>query len=797
MKDYKMLAVRYLQNNKKRTVVTIIGVTLSVMVLFVMLNTAYNYVIKQRERIRQNGDYEFILNTDDVSISNMLAGRSYIEDVTMGSYEGLVMWQPAEGMVTYVKVTNPYKADYYFKELKREFQVTGILNEELVGWYLGGDSSLGLILVLTILLISYIFAIFGVGIIRNSIQLSLLEQIRDYGVLRCIGATKKQLGAFIYLMGIVLEGIGLAVGIILGYPVSAVICRAAKLDAGFHFTVVGLVAFVFIFDLYFMIQENCKAVNGLSPLDAVRGEWNSKKGKLKKRGKGLFGRLFGIEGEYAYKCMMCNPSRVWKTVAAIAFSIAAFTIMAGVTKTTSSEIHKMTERHGYYPLYFLVLGSDVATKEQLAEEMPSPELLTNLEKEESVLEVKPYYVMSVYAADTEELLSRYNQEYIQETYGGYFASFTGLTGKYGEYYTRLNQAEIACYGYDDKDLERYEDALVDGTLELSDHGIILLNQVNTIKRDTEEIYEEYKDYIITDYEVGDTIELVSPKKLRERYLEKMKAGAYREIEAMQDNSGYGEEADSDLEDESQWFPMNRMVGAECYKELLEEGETETFTIEAIVNKDVNQGAESLSIMMPEEQYFAFTGTDKETIPGIKYHLDLDKMQGNLGKYITQALYNYVYAEDSKLVSTDMGEFIVMYHGWRKVQFYLILIVLFVIVMNLLNIINTTASNLYLRRKELAQLRVIGMSKKRLTYVITLEGIITMLLAGFFGLLMGYGLGRCFMLDFTYLMGWKFRFSWGTFAVCFVSFLAVLCITSVLSVNGMKQDVAEELRANGD
>ena len=38
VKDYKQLAVRYLKHNKKRTLLTILGVALSTMILFAFLN---------------------------------------------------------------------------------------------------------------------------------------------------------------------------------------------------------------------------------------------------------------------------------------------------------------------------------------------------------------------------------------------------------------------------------------------------------------------------------------------------------------------------------------------------------------------------------------------------------------------------------------------------------------------------------------------------------------------------------------------------------------------------------------
>ena len=63
--------------------------------------------------------------------------------------------------------------------------------------------------------------------------------------------------------------------------------------------------------------------------------------------------------------------------------------------------------------------------------------------------------------------------------------------------------------------------------------------------------------------------------------------------------------------------------------------------------------------------------------------------------------------------------------------------MFIVVMNLLNMLNITFSNMYLRRQEFAQLRVLGMSENRLLYTVLLEGVITAIGAALIGLLFGY------------------------------------------------------------
>ena len=299
MKDYKLLAVKYLQKNKRRTATTIFGVMLSVIVLFTIMNLAYCYVLTQREKLRAQGDYEIILLTDSTAIANQVVLKDYVVSVDTGCYYHPYLRKTLEKPVLFIKVDKPEKAYDYMNELEQLYGVETLGNEELLGLYMQGDTSVGLILVLTLILFAYIFAIFGVGIIRNSIQLTLLEQIKDFGILRCIGATKKQLCAFVYLMGAILEMAGIVLGVALGYPVCFVLGNHFDLDVRFYMWIALFVAGIFLFDLFFVMWENCRSINEITPIEAVRGQFRIRKEKIKVRRSKLIRRLFGIEGEYA------------------------------------------------------------------------------------------------------------------------------------------------------------------------------------------------------------------------------------------------------------------------------------------------------------------------------------------------------------------------------------------------------------------------------------------------------------------------------------------------------------------
>ena len=86
----------------------------------------------------------------------------------------------------------------------------------------------------------------------------------------------------------------------------------------------------------------------MTPVSAIRGEYRIRKEKLKVRMKSIFGKLFGVEGDYAYKSIMRNPGRFHKTVWALGIGIAAFIAISGIGSSLNKIIRDEQERYKYY-----------------------------------------------------------------------------------------------------------------------------------------------------------------------------------------------------------------------------------------------------------------------------------------------------------------------------------------------------------------------------------------------------------------------------------------------------------------
>lgn len=362
MGDYKKLAVKYLKANRARSIITIIGVAITVMVLYGGLNFAYSYLLNAREETRQEKDYEFVLMTESKAQAEQIAADSQIEKAYIGKYE-YTDWQVDEqtGSSTPVKTLyrnavyatgdSPFHMEKNMDEIMDRYGVKAELNVDLAVLYFQEgttDGSMLMVVVWLILLIAYIFAIFAVGIIRNTVQMFMMEQIKDYGILRCIGSTKGQLKKIIYLMGAMLECAGIVIGVIVGGFITLIVGAFAGVSAGYHLIAAVPVLICYLGDLYFVMRDNSKIIVKMTPISAVRGQFRIKTGRIRTRGKGLMGRLFGIEGEYARKSVLRNRGRYVKTIASLSVSIAALVAVVSVSGALDKAVEFLDGEYGTY-----------------------------------------------------------------------------------------------------------------------------------------------------------------------------------------------------------------------------------------------------------------------------------------------------------------------------------------------------------------------------------------------------------------------------------------------------------------
>lgn len=65
--------------------------------------------------------------------------------------------------------------------------------------------------------IAAVVILFSIVVIYNIFYVGMIQKVQEYGKLRAIGMTKKQMKQMIFREGMILSGISIPVGLIVGY----------------------------------------------------------------------------------------------------------------------------------------------------------------------------------------------------------------------------------------------------------------------------------------------------------------------------------------------------------------------------------------------------------------------------------------------------------------------------------------------------------------------------------------------------------------------------------------------------
>ena len=123
MKDYKQLAVRYLKHNKKRTLLTILGVALSTMILFAFLNAMLSLYFTKRDELGETVKYEAILLCKEESIKEQIIEEPFVVETK----ETTIELSPDEGgghvAALYTRFDRPYQTGRYLRQLEEKYGI--------------------------------------------------------------------------------------------------------------------------------------------------------------------------------------------------------------------------------------------------------------------------------------------------------------------------------------------------------------------------------------------------------------------------------------------------------------------------------------------------------------------------------------------------------------------------------------------------------------------------------------------------------------------------------------------------
>ena len=280
MKLTAKLAYSQLKINRGRTIWTLIGIILSV----AMLTAVYGFA---------------------------LGGRDLLTSLTVGTFE-------AVGEVVIDDYGMRGEADFIERSIASSARFTRIF--------------VTIASVLSAVIISI-----SVVVISNSFRVSAAERLRQFGILKSVGATKKQIRQTVLYESVFLAMLGIPIGVVLGLCVQF---AGAQIANHFLYTIIRgtteylrfavswqiLLAAVLVsfFTVLLSAWLPAQKAAKVPAIDAVRGAGEVKVNAKKIRTRRMVTAIFGFSGVLAHKTYKRNSRNIRATVISLTVGIILF-----------------------------------------------------------------------------------------------------------------------------------------------------------------------------------------------------------------------------------------------------------------------------------------------------------------------------------------------------------------------------------------------------------------------------------------------------------------------------------------
>lgn len=319
--------------------------------------------------------------------------------------------------------------------------------------------------------------------IKNSFDISITEKIKQYGMLRSIGATKRQIKKNVFYEATILGLIGIPFGLAFGFIAAYILIiisnslleNALNIKLIFTFSWLPIIVAIIlgIITIYFSALRSARKASKVSPIDSIRNSGNIKIKSKKLKTPKLIRKIFGIGGEISYKNLKRNKKKYRTTVISIIVSvsvfIALFSFMGLAFKSVDNEL-KISE-------YNIILSVWTNNDDSVYDKVLKTTSLENIEN----------YTVNR-SASFRFNNAKYSKDYIEFFLNG----------------NASNEGTIEIETIGDEQYKKYIKKLGLNYEDVKDKGI-LLDYVNIAKYDDEKKDYKYKHARVYDYEVNDKI----------------------------------------------------------------------------------------------------------------------------------------------------------------------------------------------------------------------------------------------------------------------------------------------------
>jgi putative ABC transport system permease protein len=677
-----------------------------------------------------NKDYSLVGILED-NVSNQINGNGLIL-----SKDNNISKQNAALLVEISSKTNLKTAVEELKQLGDKDSVRE--NSYLLQMQGAGDESSGFGgLYIALAIIIGIVLISTIAVIYNSFQISVVERIKQFGLLRAVGTTPRQIRKIVLreatILAIIAIPLGLMCGIIAIYGID-IAFKLIGVDSVMPMKIsiypmillvsgaVGLVA------IYLSALVPAFFAGRISPLNAISGRNSITKEKIKRRKNVVIQRIFGFEGALAAKNIKRNRKRYRITVFSIVISVVLFVTFKSfmdMSLNISSELNESKNIH------FSIISGNTNIDTKIEDDIKALKLV------DKVYRVYNPYFFDMAISESSKVKEIEDMKNIYKK--------TTLTGVE----KTLIASSIAIY--DKNSLEVSKKYLKSGNIDVeklnNENGVILINKNRVFNQTTEKSY--YGP--LANIKVGDEIDLqydaFSQGESNKEKIEFGK-GTIKKVKVM-----------AILERE----PFNYRGNSEGLKIIT----TEEMGEKLINGKDIK--ATNLNIVLK------------------------DVKNEDAGKIAIEAA---IKSNTSLQVINNIDSNRKDKSSILMVQILLYGFVLVVSLIGSVNIVNTLTTNIILRKKEFATLKSIGLTQKGLKKMIVLEGLLYGIVGAVYGCIIGCGIS--FLLykamggfrEFGWMAPWEAIGIAGTASIV-IGYISVLSPLSRIKKENLIEAVRED------
>lgn len=174
-------------------------------------------------------------------------------------------------------------------------------------------------------------------VIYNIFHLSVVTKVQEFGKLRAIGATKKQIKSIVLKEGIFLSIIGVPIGALVGFLINEFVIGKIFMFEGkaFKLPMIIGVMIISLITIYISLLKPMKEASKVSIIEAVRHNGEDKNNKKSRKGYESINL-----NRLSYANLSRNKKRTYITVISLSLSAIIFVVISSVMNSIDAE--KMT-----------------------------------------------------------------------------------------------------------------------------------------------------------------------------------------------------------------------------------------------------------------------------------------------------------------------------------------------------------------------------------------------------------------------------------------------------------------------